>query len=113
MRKQTVWVPTRADTKPGYTVTEDGQRLEILDLESRGIVHPCCENKGADKLRSYCEADLRLCFRLCRLLVFLCDGSFMIYNIINTVKSIIETKTARMKQQDGMLFESEVATRPE
>ena len=24
--------------KPGCTVTEDGQRLEILDLESRGIV---------------------------------------------------------------------------
>ena len=24
--------------KPGYTVTEDGNRLEILDLESRGIV---------------------------------------------------------------------------
>ena len=24
--------------KPGYTVIENGQRLEILDLESRGIV---------------------------------------------------------------------------
>ena len=24
--------------KPGCTVTQDGQRLEILDLESRGIV---------------------------------------------------------------------------
>ena len=24
--------------KPGCTVTEDGQRLEISDLESRGIV---------------------------------------------------------------------------
>ena len=24
--------------KPGCTVTEDGKRLEILDLESRGIV---------------------------------------------------------------------------
>ena len=28
------------------------------------------ENKGADQLRGYREADLRLCFRLCRLLVF-------------------------------------------
>ena len=66
--------------KPGYTVIEDGQRLEILDLESRGIVlsvvyYPCSEDKGADQLRSYCEADLRLCFRLCRLLVFPCGGS--------------------------------------
>ena len=29
----------------------------------------CSENKGADQLRIYCEADLRLCFRLCRLLI--------------------------------------------
>ena len=33
------------------------------------------KNKGADQLRSYCEADLRLCFRLCRLLVFPYGGS--------------------------------------
>ena len=33
------------------------------------------ENKGADQLRSYCEADLRLCFRLYRLFVFPCGGS--------------------------------------
>ena len=33
------------------------------------------ENKGADKLRGYREADLRLCFHLCRLLVFPWGGS--------------------------------------
>ena len=27
-------------------------------------------------VRSYCEADLRLCFHLCRLLVFPCGGSY-------------------------------------
>ena len=32
-------------------------------LESIGIVL-CKENKGADQLRGYCEADLRLCFRI-------------------------------------------------
>ena len=31
------------------------------------------ENKGADQLRGYREADLRLCFRICRLLVFSLD----------------------------------------
>ena len=36
------------------------------------------ENKGADQLRGYREADLRLCFRLCRLLVFPCGGTFII-----------------------------------
>ena len=33
------------------------------------MYYPCSENKGADQLRSYCEADLRLCFRLCRFVV--------------------------------------------
>ena len=33
------------------------------------------ENKGADQLRGYREADLRLCFDLCRLLVFPLGGS--------------------------------------
>ena len=39
------------------------------------MYYPSSENKGADQLRSYCEADLRLCFRLYRLLVFPCGGS--------------------------------------
>ena len=33
------------------------------------MYYPNSENKGTDQLHSYCEADLRLCFRLCRLLV--------------------------------------------
>ena len=31
---------------------------------------PCSENKGADQLCSYCEADLRLCFRISKIPVF-------------------------------------------
>ena len=38
--------------------------------------YPSSENKGDDQLRGYREADLRLCFRICRLLVFPWDGSF-------------------------------------
>ena len=30
----------------------------------------CSENKGADQLRGYREADLRLCFRICKEPVF-------------------------------------------
>ena len=30
----------------------------------------CRENKGADQLRSYCEADLRLCFHIGKNQVF-------------------------------------------
>ena len=34
------------------------------------------ENKGADQLRSYCEADLRLCFRMGKNPVFSGCGSY-------------------------------------
>ena len=44
--------------------------------EEEGLYYPCSENKGADQLRSYCEADLYLCLRLCRLFVFPCSGLF-------------------------------------
>ena len=52
--------------RPSCTSTEYGYNLEILDLSTGEIVLP-----GEIVLRSYCEADLRLCFRICRLLVFL------------------------------------------
>ena len=35
----------------------------------------CSENKGGDQLRSYREADLRLCFRICKKPVFSRRGS--------------------------------------
>ena len=38
----------------------------------------CSENKDADQLCSNCTADLRLCFRICRLLAFWCGGSIII-----------------------------------
>ena len=43
------------------------------------MYYPCSENKGADQLRGDREADLRLCFRLCKLLVFSCTGSYRKY----------------------------------
>ena len=40
------------------------------------MYYTCSENKDADQLRGYREADLRLCFRPCKLLVFSRTGSF-------------------------------------
>ena len=37
MRIPTIWVSDQVRHKQSCTVTEDGQRLEILDLKSRGI----------------------------------------------------------------------------
>ena len=41
------------------------------------VYYLCSENKGADQLCSYCKADLRLCFRICTMLVFSCPGSLV------------------------------------
>ena len=53
-------------TQTVCTTTEDGKRLEISNLLSRGIVLSISENKGADQLHIYCAADLCLCLRICK-----------------------------------------------
>ena len=50
------------------------------------MYYPSSEIKGADKLRGYREADLRLCFRLCGLLVFPWGGSNVNMHITIIVK---------------------------
>ena len=36
--------------------------LKFWIKEVEGLYYLCSENKDADQLRGYCEADLRLCF---------------------------------------------------
>ena len=43
--------------------------------EEKVLYYPSSENKGADQLRGYREADLCLCFRICKTLVFSRRGS--------------------------------------
>ena len=38
--------------------------LKFRTREVKGLYYPCSENKDADQLRGYREADLRLCFRI-------------------------------------------------
>ena len=45
--------------------------------EEEELYYPCSENKGADQLRGYRKADLRLCFRICKNPVFSRRGSFI------------------------------------
>ena len=47
--------PTRFDTNRPVQL----QKMARVEDE---LLYPCSENKGADQLRSYCEADLHLCF---------------------------------------------------
>ena len=44
--------------------------LKYCIYEEEGLHYPSSENKGADQLRGYREADLRLCFRICKKPVF-------------------------------------------
>ena len=65
-----MWSPTRSDTNQAVQSQKmvRGWKFWIKKVEE--LYYPSRENKGADQLRGYREADLRLCFRLCRLLVF-------------------------------------------
>ena len=51
-----------------------GLKFRIQKVE--GLYYPCSENKDADQLRGYREADLRLCFRICKKTVFSRRGSY-------------------------------------
>ena len=73
--KPTMWLPDRSDTNRAVQSQKTARGWKFWIQKVEALYYPCSENKGADQLRSYCEADLRLCFRLCRLLIFPCGGS--------------------------------------
>ena len=63
--------PTRSDTnQPVHSQKVVTGRLKISNLRRRGIVlsEYRKQRRWSDQLRSYCEANLRLWFRICRLL---------------------------------------------
>ena len=54
------------------------------------MYYPCSENKGADQLRGYREADLRLCFRIGKNPVFSRCGSIIIKVVISSLYGVIK-----------------------
>ena len=70
MRKPTFWVATRSDTNRAVQLQKMARGLKFQIYKEEGLYYQCSKNKGADQLRGYREADLRLCFRICRMLVF-------------------------------------------
>ena len=67
--------PTRSDTNQAVQSQTKARSLKLWIQVEEKLYYPCSENKGADQLRGNREADLRLCFRICRLLVFPRGGS--------------------------------------
>ena len=78
MRKPTFWFPTRSDTNQAVQLQKMDRGLKFRIQKEEGLYYPCSENKGAHQLRGYREADLRLCFRICQILVFSRRGSFVL-----------------------------------
>ena len=70
MRKATFWYLTWSDTNQAVQLQKMARGLKFRIEEVEGLYYLCSENKGADQLRGYREADLRLCFRICNILVF-------------------------------------------
>ena len=76
-------------------------------LEEEILCYPYSENKGADQLCSYCTADLRLCFRICKYQVgYFHDAAHIIFNVplilapeVKTCQSLIKTYVRIAKLQ--------------
>ena len=70
MRKPKFWFPTSSDTNQAVQLQKMAKGLKFWIQKVEGSYYLCSENKDADQLRGYREADLRLCFRICKMLVF-------------------------------------------
>ena len=69
------WFSTRYDTNQAVQSQKMGRGLKFWIKKEEGLYYLCSENKGPDQLRGYREADLRLCFRIYKNLVFSQCGS--------------------------------------
>ena len=68
--------PTRSDTNRAVQPQKMARGLKFRIKKVEGLYYLCGEIKGADQLRGYREADLRLCFRMCKKPVFSQRGSY-------------------------------------
>ena len=87
MGKPTVWLLNRSNTNQPVQAQKRARSLKFRIYVEEELYYPSSENKGADQLRGYREADLRLCFRICRLLVLPSGGSYT--NISNIRAHVI------------------------
>ena len=71
-----MWFPNRSDTNRSVQAQKRARSLKFWIEVGHELHYPSSENKGADQLRGHREADLRLCFCICRLLVFSYGGLY-------------------------------------
>ena len=88
MRKPVLGFPTRSDTNRAVQLQKVARGLKFRIYEVQGFYYLCSENKGADQLCGYSEADLRLCFRICKKPVFSRRGSYVVDAILIHIHNI-------------------------
>ena len=62
MEKPTVWFLNRSDTNRLVQLQKQARSLKFWSSVEEELYYPRSENKGADQLRGYREADLRRLF---------------------------------------------------
>ena len=81
--KQAMWFSNRSDINRPVQLQKQARSLKFWSYVEEELYYPSSESKGADQLRGYREADLRLCFRLGRLFVFPRGGSYKENSLLN------------------------------
>ena len=97
-----------SDTNQLVQLQTMARSLKFRIQEEEELYYPCSENKGADQLCSYCEADLHLCFRISNNPVFSGCGSFPDVASTMCSRSLIAiTKKAKLTwKRGGVVVES-------
>ena len=93
-----MWVLNRSNINRPVQAQKRARSLKFWIKVEEGLYYPFSENKGADQLRGYREADLHLCFRICRLLVFPCGGSFHCHCLLTVSVSFDRDKEFCLQQ---------------
>ena len=68
--KPIMWFPNRSNTNRAVQAQKMARGWKFWIKKVEELYYPCSENQGADQLRNDCKADLRLCFHICRMMVF-------------------------------------------
>ena len=66
MEKPTMWFPTRSDINRSVQLQKQARSLKFWSYVEEELYYPSSANNGADNR----EADLRICFCICKLSVF-------------------------------------------
>ena len=77
MRNRSSGFPTWSDTNQAVQPKKMARGLKFPIKEEEGLYYRCSQNKGADQLGGYREADLRLCFGIYAKRRFSQDTAYM------------------------------------